>query len=86
MTGGVSWDDEALVAVHEALSEPEANIVKGILEEAGIPAMLQSLQVPMYDGVMSMFHGHWGNVVVRQEDYERALDVIQAARTDEIED
>jgi len=86
MTGGVSWGDEELVVVHEALNEPEAIIIKGILEEAGVPAMLQSLQVPMYDGVMSMFHGHWGNVVVRQEDYERALDIIQASRTDEKED
>lgn len=86
MTNSVSWEGEALVIVHEALNESEANIVKGILEEADIPTMLQSLQASMYDGVMTAFHGHWGNVVVREEDRERALDVIQAARTDEIGD
>jgi hypothetical protein len=78
-----SWQDESLVVVHEALNEAEANIIKGILEDASIPVMLHSLQVSMYDGAMSMFHGHWGNVVVREEDYERALDVIQAAQMNE---
>ncbi len=86
MTSGSRGLDEGLVVVHEALDESEANIIKGILDDAGIPAMLQSLQVSMYDGVMSMFHGHWGNVVVRQEDYGRALDIIQASQTQGIGD
>lgn len=50
--------------VHQALSEPEALLVQQILEDAGIPVIVRSRQVPGYGEVIRKAMGVWGDVLV----------------------
>lgn len=50
--------------VFQAASEPEAALVQRILEEAGIPVIVRSRQVPGYAEVIRGASGIWGDVLV----------------------
>lgn len=52
------------VTVFKAPSETEAALVKRILEEAGIPALVRSRQVPGYGDAIQRGSGVWGDVLV----------------------
>jgi 4-hydroxy-tetrahydrodipicolinate synthase len=58
--------------VHMAASESEAMFVQRILQEAGIPAILRSRQVPGYGEIIRGAFGFWGDVLVAVDDRERA--------------
>ncbi len=73
-----SAQGKGLTAVFRAPDEVTADIVKGLLEGEGIPVMLQSRQVPMYDGALTMAVGYWGDVVVPREHADRARAIIGA--------
>ncbi|HXF81158.1 MAG TPA: dihydrodipicolinate synthase family protein, partial [bacterium] len=53
-----------LARVFEASSEAEAALVRRILEEAGIPVVVRSRQVPGYAEVIRGASGVWGDVLV----------------------
>jgi 4-hydroxy-tetrahydrodipicolinate synthase len=53
--------------VHEARSESEALLVQRILQDAGIPAVVRSRQVPGYAEVIRRAIGVWGDVLVPVE-------------------
>jgi dihydrodipicolinate synthase/N-acetylneuraminate lyase len=53
-----------LARVFEASSEAEAALVRRILEEAGIPVIVRSRQVPGYADVIRGASGVWGDVLV----------------------
>src|SRR5574341_1273438 len=59
-------------AVHKASSESEAIFVQRILEEAGIPAIVRSRQVPGYAEIIRGAIGYWGDVLVAVDDRARA--------------
>lgn len=71
-------DDIRLVTVYRAPTESIANIVKGILESAGIAVMLKSMQIPWYDGIMRMGEGYWGDILVAEDDADEAKDIIKS--------
>jgi len=50
--------------VFQAASETEAALVERILQEAGIPVLVRSRQVPMYAEVIRGASGIWGDVLV----------------------
>lgn len=58
--------------VHQAASESEALFVQRILEEAGIPTIIRSRQVPGYAEIIRGATGYWGDVLVATEDRTRA--------------
>ncbi len=63
--------------VHEAGSEADALLVQRILQEAGIPAVVRSRQVPGYGEVIRKAIGVWGDVLVpaeRRADAQRYVD------------
>ena len=61
-------------------SVPEADIVKGLLESAGIKAFLDSEAMASTLPIAVDFAGdEAGRVVVAQSDEERALEVIKSA-------
>ncbi|MDR7420667.1 MAG: DUF2007 domain-containing protein [Armatimonadota bacterium] len=72
-----------VVSVHKAADELEAEIIRGLLEQAGIDAMVRCRQVPGY-GVPE-WPGIWGEVLVRPADEDAAKQVIaeylEAVRT-----
>ena len=69
---------EDLVVVFQAPDEIIANLVHGLLIGEGIPALLQSRQVPWMDGVFKMGEGYWGDVVVPTEYAAKSRELIQA--------
>ena len=58
--------------VHQAATESEAMFVQRILDEAGIPAVVRSRQVPGYAEIIRGAIGYWGDVLVAVDDRERA--------------
>jgi hypothetical protein len=78
MTEELRGQGENTIVVFRAPDEYVANIVRGLLIGEDIPAVLESRQVPMYDGVMKMGEGYWGDVVVPEEYAERSREIIQA--------
>ncbi|MCC6442189.1 MAG: DUF2007 domain-containing protein [Armatimonadetes bacterium] len=70
--------DIVLVPVYEAPNAYTAELVKGILEGEGIEVMLDGERTAVFDGVLSVESGSWGQVLVKDEDAERSLEIIAA--------
>jgi len=83
MTEEIDGQGEDLVVVYRAQDEFVADIIKGLLVGEDIPVVLESRQVPMYDGIMKMGEGYWGDVVVPRECADRARELIEAYQADE---
>ena len=67
-----------MVPVFRAPDGMTAEMVRGLLESEGLTVYLKSLQAPMYDGIMVMGEGYWGDVLVHQDQVEQAKLLIQA--------
>ena len=78
----VHGQGEDLIVVFRAPDESTAHIVHGLLVGEGIPAMIQSRQAAMYDGVLTMGEGYWGDVVVPREHADQSRQLIEAYRED----
>jgi 4-hydroxy-tetrahydrodipicolinate synthase len=61
--------------IHTAANEVEALMLQGLLEQAGIPVLLRSRQIPGYADVLKRATGVWGDLLVpdEQEAEARAL-------------
>jgi hypothetical protein len=64
-------------AVYKAPDELAAITLQKVLEAEGIPAWIQSIQIPWYDGIMKMVEGYWGKVVVFEDQEDAARKVIE---------
>jgi hypothetical protein len=74
--------NERLVKVFETEQEPEALVVKGLLESAGIDSDLTSVEA-----IQDMFPGVGGTVIlVREEDAEEARRLIDEYRSAPVAD
>jgi hypothetical protein len=68
--------NEKLVKIFDTEREPEAMVVQGLLESAGIDSDLKSI-----DAVQDAFPGVGGSVIlVREEDAEEAGKIIESYR------
>ncbi|HLW48167.1 MAG TPA: dihydrodipicolinate synthase family protein [bacterium] len=56
-----------MTKVHTAGDEVEALMLQGLLEQAGIPVVLRSRQVPGYADVVEKATGVWGDLLVPDE-------------------
>jgi len=65
-----------LISVYKAHDEFEAISLRELLFKEGIEAVIQSRQIPMYDGVMTLAVGYWGDLLVKEEDLKEAKDLI----------
>jgi hypothetical protein len=63
-----------VIAVHKATTELEAHIIRDLLEDAGIHAMVRSHLVPGYE--IPVPPGVWGDVLVRPDDEDAATRLI----------
>lgn len=68
---------EDFVPVFSAINEVTANLVRGCLEDAGIPAVIRPRESSWFDGVFTMATGSWGEILVPGEDVERASAIIK---------
>ena len=66
----------ALKPVYKPENELMAVTIKSLLEESGIKAMIHSFQIPWYDGLAKMMKPDWGEVLVDEEDYNEAYEII----------
>lgn|GEM_PF-954453 len=57
-------ESEPPVSVFSAHSESEANIVRGLLEASGIPAVINTLSSPALGGVFQPDETRWGDLLV----------------------
>ncbi len=65
------------VTVHQAASEAEALLIQQILEEANIPVIVRSRQVPGYGEIIQHAIGVWGDIVVPKAFEESAKRYIE---------
>jgi len=72
-------EGEPLVAIFAAQNESEANIVRGLLEASGIPAVISSLSGPALGGIFQPDETRWGDILVAQSDAEAAQAAITEA-------
>jgi hypothetical protein len=50
--------------------------IRDLLEQEGIESILHSYQMPWYDGLAKMMRPEWGEVLVQEDDFERAREVL----------
>jgi hypothetical protein len=73
--------DGELVPVRSVGTEAEGIVIKGVLDDAGIPAVLAGTPTP-YLGAIVVGQGHWGAVLVPSNQVEAATAAIEAAEID----
>ncbi len=66
----------ALKPVYNPENELMAVTIKSLLEESGIKAMIHSFQIPWYDGLAKMMKPDWGEILVDEDDYNEAYEII----------
>jgi hypothetical protein len=67
----------ALKSVYKPENELMAVTIKSLLEESGIQAMIHSFQIPWYNGLAKMMKPAWGEILVDEDDYTEAADIIR---------
>ncbi|MDQ2800169.1 MAG: hypothetical protein M3Y13_11055 [Armatimonadota bacterium] len=77
-------EGDPLVAVFAAQTESEANIVRGLIEAAGIPAVFDGLPAPIMGNIFQAGESCWGDILVpaRLADQARAA-IAEAAASSE---
>jgi hypothetical protein len=55
-----------------------ANAARDLFEDNGIPAMIRSFQIPAYDGLAQLMRSVWGEVLVAEENVDRAKEILDA--------
>ncbi len=76
----VDADLPPLVSVFAASSEAEGNIVRGLLEAEGIPAIFQDVAAGSFGSVFSVSAAHWADVLVPADQAEQARAAIASAQ------
>ena len=66
----------ALKPVYNPENELMAVTIKSLLEESGIKTMIHSFQIPWYDGLAKMMKPDWGEILVDEDDYNEAYEII----------
>ncbi|HUV05304.1 MAG TPA: DUF2007 domain-containing protein [Armatimonadota bacterium] len=64
------------VAVYRAIDEATANIVRAVLEDAGVPAVVRRYHSSWFDGLFVVADGAWGEILVPVADADRAREVL----------
>ncbi|MEO0108882.1 MAG: DUF2007 domain-containing protein [candidate division WOR-3 bacterium] len=51
--------------------------IHDLLAQEGIESILRSYQMPWYDGIAKMMRPEWGEILVSDQDYERAFEILK---------
>jgi hypothetical protein len=70
------YTESELVEVYVAPDELMATMVKDMLQDEGIDAVIRSDQIVWYDGIAKLSRGYWGKVFVRSDDAETAKELV----------
>jgi len=74
-------DTGPLARIRVLDNEIEAQVLHDVLATAGIPHNIQCYRDMAYDGLFQATRG-WGAIIVREENVEEALTLIQVALKD----
>jgi hypothetical protein len=66
----------ALKVLYKPADEFLAIRIKDLLEQEGVEAITRSYQMPWYDGLAKMMRPQWGEVLVSEEDFDRAREIL----------
>jgi hypothetical protein len=82
--------EERYVPIYRAPNEPTASIVRNVLEDAGIPVIVNPQNASLaYDGVIALAEGFWGVLLVpesRAEEAARILDEYTRRESDDAQE
>ncbi|MEO0083028.1 MAG: DUF2007 domain-containing protein [candidate division WOR-3 bacterium] len=67
----------ALKTVFKPENELLAMTIKSLLAESGIKAIVRSFQIPWYDGLAKMMRPEWGEILVDEDDFNEAQEIIR---------
>ena len=65
------------VSVYRPLDEATANIARIALENAGISAIVRPRHSSWFDGALVPAEGCWGDVLVPEDDAQRAIALLK---------
>ncbi len=66
-----------LVELERVPDEVSGVMMKGILENSGISAVLRAAKIPWYNGIASTWSTYyWGQILVPKEDMERSRKIV----------
>ena len=66
-----------LVSVYTAPDEFMAKTIESLLEDKNIKTVRKSYQVPNLDSIVTYIKGNWGEILVREEDFSRADELVK---------
>jgi NADPH:quinone reductase-like Zn-dependent oxidoreductase len=70
-------DSIDLVSVYRASKESVADIIRALLESEGIDVIFRSNHSStVYDGIFAVSEGYWADLLVREDQAERAREII----------
>lgn len=67
----------ALKVLYKPKSEIEAITIQSFLESIGIKAFIRSYDLPYFDGIAKMMRSDWGEILVAEEDFEKASEFLK---------
>jgi len=70
-------DRSNLISIYKVPDEVTGVTLKSLLEEQGIKAILRSSQIPWLDNIMTKALGYWGEILVKEEDRDKAKNIIK---------
>jgi len=76
----------ALKRICKPENELMAMSIKSLLEESGINAIIHSFQIPWYNGLAKMMRPEWGEILVDEDDYDEAKEIVDKFLTTENND
>jgi len=66
-----------LVELQKVWDEVSGVMLKGILENNGVDAILRAAKIPWYDGIASTWSAYyWGQLLVPREELERSRKIL----------
>jgi hypothetical protein len=77
-------EPQRIVSAFRAADEPSLHRVRSTLEAEGVKAVVRSFEVPWYDDVFKHPSGAWGEVLVLEQDAEKAREIIEVIETGRI--
>ena len=71
------YSDDELIKLADGVSEPEAEMARGLLVSNGVPAMIRNMDFLSIDGGrMAMPSANNFALYVKQSDVQRAIDIL----------
>jgi hypothetical protein len=84
----ISFNEEILdlIVLTEVADEITAMLFRDMLDERGITANIHSAEIAAFPGAEKNISGCWGEIVVREEDFDKAKKILDEYLAAELDD